>query len=130
MSDTIRFMANAPLHVVLDGPITVQVQVTTAAQPALTKAIAEAVVALLQPQLTSILAQESKIMPVLADLEAAATSLANEVETQVIPLLNQLAAGGTVDQAAAQAALDAVTQAHTDVTTAVAADTPPAPAAP
>lgn len=84
---------------------------------------------------------ETKIMATIADVQAAAdaltlsiSSLTIVVETQAIPLLNQLAAAGNAE---AQAVVDALTaskasvdQAQTDLSMTVSADTPPAPPTP
>lgn len=64
-------------------------------------------------------------MATLDDVKAAADSLVATVRDKAIPLLNQLASGGTVNPQAAQAVVDELTGAHNDLEAAVATDTPP-----
>ncbi len=77
-------------------------------------------------------------MATMADIQSATntvvsevTNLSTVVEQQAIPLLNQLASGGTVDPAQAQAVVDALTAASStakttaaDLSATVQADTP------
>lgn len=117
--------------------------------------IGEAIAARLQPTLNHIATGIQKIMATLADIQTAVqsvvdsqtqlvssvTALDTAVEQQAIPLLNQLAAGQSVDPAQAQAVVDALTSAKSgldsaktaadqttsDLAAAVTADTPPTP---